>query len=41
MKQTCGNCVCYLDDTDENGNVTDYLDKFGKESFYYGIRKIK
>ena len=22
MKKTCGNCICYLDDTDENGNVT-------------------
>ena len=24
MKRTCGNCICYLDDTDENGNVTNY-----------------
>ena len=41
MKKTCGNCICYLDDTDENGNVTEYFHDKNKEKGFCGNPIIK
>jgi len=40
MKQTCGNCVCYLDDTDENGNVTNYHHDRNKPTGFCAIQPL-
>ena len=40
MKKTCGNCICYLDDTDENGNVTNYHHDRNKESGFCAIQPL-
>ena len=40
MKQTCGNCICYLDDTDENGNVTNYHHDRNKPTGFCAIQPL-
>lgn len=40
MKQTCGTCICYLDDTDENGNVTDYHHDRNKPTGFCAIQPL-
>ena len=39
-KQTCGNCICYLDDTDENGNVTNYHHDRNKPTGFCAIQPL-
>lgn len=40
MKKTCGNCICYLDDTDENGNVTEYRHDRNKPTGFCAIQPL-
>ena len=42
MRQTCGNCICYLDDTDEdeNGNVTNYHHDRNKDEGFCAIQPL-
>ena len=30
---TCRNCICFLDDTDENGNVTEFHKSTKEDGF--------
>ena len=30
---TCRNCICFLDDTDENGNLTDFHHSTREDGF--------
>ena len=39
-KQTCGNCVCYLTDEDDKGNVTEFRHDRNKESGFCATRDL-
>lgn len=40
MKQTCGNCLCYLTDVDENENLTDFHHDRNKPDGFCAIRDL-
>ena len=40
MKQTCGNCICYLTDTDENEQLTEFHHNRSAESGFCATRDL-
>lgn len=40
MKKTCGNCICYLDDEDKDGNVTEYFHDKNKDEGFCAIKEL-
>ena len=40
MLKTCGNCISYLIDENDNGNVTDFHHDRNKDSGFCAIREL-
>ena len=40
MKQTCGNCICYLTDEDDKGNVTEFRHDRNKPTGFCAIQPL-
>lgn len=40
MSRTCGNCICYLTDEDEQGNVTDFHHDRNKDTGFCSKRDL-
>lgn len=40
MKQTCGNCCCYLTDEDGKGNVTEFRHDRNKDEGFCAIQPL-
>ena len=39
-KKTCGNCVCYLTDTDKNENLSDFHHDRNKAEGFCAVRDL-
>lgn len=40
MKRTCGNCVYYLTDEDDKGNVTEFRHDRNKDEGFCAIKEL-